>query len=158
DLVVANHADGRVALLAGGPDGLSLEEVNDSLALSNPTGLALGSVQNNGLDVYAATEGAEAPVLLVFSLGASSSQSSGSPGLTLLPLEQSSLPLIATLLNPYIDLNGANAESNGAQEATAVALVLSNTLTISLGQSISGNSVEHELEEIEGDVASAYDA
>ena len=57
DLVVANNADGRVALLAGGPQGLTLEQVNDSLDLLSPTGLALASLQNNSLEVYASTAG-----------------------------------------------------------------------------------------------------
>ena len=30
DLVVANNVDGRIALLTGGPEGLTLEQVNDS--------------------------------------------------------------------------------------------------------------------------------
>ena len=66
DLVVANNADGPVALLEGGPDGLTLEEVNNSLGGLSPTGLALASLQNNDLDLYAATEGQEAASLLVF--------------------------------------------------------------------------------------------
>ena len=64
DLVVANNADGRVALLAGGPQGLTVEEVNDSLDLLSPTGLALASLQNNNLEVYATTEGKETASLL----------------------------------------------------------------------------------------------
>lgn len=39
DLVVANNADGIVALVEGGPDGLTLGEVNNSLAGLGPTGL-----------------------------------------------------------------------------------------------------------------------
>ena len=49
-----------MALLAGGPDGLTLEEVNTSPDLLNPTGLALVSLHNNNLEVYATTEGEEA--------------------------------------------------------------------------------------------------
>ena len=87
DLVVANNADGRVALLAGGPQGLTLEQVNNSLDLLSPTGLALASLQNNSLEVYASTAGEEAATLLRFSLGGlgSSSSIAGGQALTLLP-------------------------------------------------------------------------
>ena len=121
DLVVANNADGRVALLAGGPQGLTLEEVNNSPDLLNPTGLALASLLNNNLEVYATTEGEEAASLLVFSLGglSTSSSTASGQGLTLLPLRDSSLPLIATLLTPFVDLNATEEEPGGPQEATA---------------------------------------
>ena len=157
DLVVANNADGRVALLAGGPEGLSIDEVN-SLELSNPTGLWPASIHNNELEVYAATEGVEAASLLMFSLGSASSSTSGSPGLTLLPLQESSLPLIATLLSPYINLNASEEESGGSQGLTAAVFALSNTLTISLGQGALGNTVEREQTEVAGEVASQNDA
>src|SRR5262249_1879572 len=57
DLVIANNGDGAVALLEGGPFGLSLVGVNNLLAGLGPTSLALKSQNNNELDVYAATEG-----------------------------------------------------------------------------------------------------
>ena len=47
DLVVANNADGRVALLEGSPDGLTLEAINNSLVGLGPTGLALASVNHD---------------------------------------------------------------------------------------------------------------
>ena len=80
DLVVANNADGRVALLAGGPQGLTLEQVNDSLDLLSPTGLALASLQNNSLEVYASTAGDESATLLRFSLGGLGGSSSTAGG------------------------------------------------------------------------------
>jgi len=150
DLVVANNADGRVALLAGGPQGLTLEEVNNSLDLLNPTGLALASLLNNNLEVYASTEGEEAASLLVFSLGGLSTSSSTASGqsLTLLPLRDSSLPLIATLLTPFVDLNATAEEPGGPREATAAVVALSTTTaTVSLGQGPFGNTVDHEDEE-----------
>ena len=90
--MVANNGDGRVAFLEGGPDGLTLLGVDKDLAIPNPTSLALASIDGNMLSVYAATEGLEAAVLLTFLAIPSAS------GLTLLPSEDVSLPLIATLL------------------------------------------------------------
>ena len=66
DLVVANNADGRVALLDGSPDGLTIEAINNALVGLGPTGLALASVHGNTLEFYASTEGDEAASLLVF--------------------------------------------------------------------------------------------
>ena len=159
DLVVANNADGRVALLAGGPQGLSLDEVENSPALLNPTGLALASFQNNNLEVYATTEGEEVASLLVFSLGVQDASSSTAIGqsLTLLPLRDSSLPLIATLLTPYVDLNATAEEPGGSQEANAAVVALSTTTAVSLGQGPLGNTVEHEDEEDAGEDATETD-
>jgi hypothetical protein len=135
DLVVANYVDGRVALLTGGPQGLTLAQVDDSLDLQNPTGLALASLQNNNLEVYAATAGQESATLLGFSLGGlgGSSSSRDSHALTLLPLSDSSLPLIATLLTPTLNLNATNEETSGSAQQVAAVVALATTAT-GLGQ------------------------
>jgi hypothetical protein len=154
DLVVANHADGQVALLAGGPHGLTVEEVNNSLDLLNPTGLALASLLNNHLEVYATTDGEEAASLLVFSLDGPSATSltTGGQSLTLLPLQESSLPLIATLSTPFVDPNATAEEPGGSPETTAATISVSTTTaTVSLGQGPFGNTVEHEDEDDSGE-------
>ena len=135
DLVVANNADGRVALLTGGPQGLTLAHVDDSLDLLNPTGLALASLQNNNLEVYAATAGQESATLLGFSLGGLGGSSSigGGQALTLLPLSDSSLPLISTLLTPTLNLNAPEEETSGLAQQAAAVVALTTTAT-SLGQ------------------------
>ena len=119
DLVVANNADGRVALLVGGPQGLTLEQVDDSLDHLSPTGLALAFLQNNNLDVYTSIAGEEEPNLLEFSLGGlgGSSSTAGGQALSLLPLSDFSLPLIATLLTPTVNLNTTEEEPGGSSEA-----------------------------------------
>jgi FG-GAP-like repeat len=136
DLVVANNADGRVALLAGGQTGLTLEQVNALPDLLSPTGLALASLQNNNLEVYASTAGDDAVAHLGFSLGAlggSSSTAGGGQALTLLPFGESSLPLIATLLTPSVNLNTTQEEPAGGTEGNAAVVALA-TATTSLGQ------------------------
>jgi hypothetical protein len=145
DLVIANNGDGRVALLEGTPDGLALEEVNNSLGGLSPTALALASIHDNDLDVYATTEGEETASLLVFSLSASSPVLGGS-GLTLVTLQESSLPLIATLQNSSTELNAAEGGPGAAQGETAVLAALTGTTAGSFGQSLFGKTVEHEAE------------
>ena len=72
------------AVLAGGPQGLSLDEVYNSFDSLNPTGLALAIfLNNNTLEVYATTEGEETASLLVFSLGVQGTSSSTASGQSL---------------------------------------------------------------------------
>ncbi len=149
DLVVANNADGAVALLAGGPEGLTVENVNSSLDLLSPTGLALASLQDNSLEVYASTAGSEAATLLGFSLGAlgGSLSTAGGQALTLLPLNDSSLPLIATLLTPLVNLNATEEEPGAPVEAnTAVTALIAATAT-SLGQGSFSRHVDADAED-----------
>ncbi len=157
DLVVANSADGRVSLLEGSLDGLVLEQVNNSLAGQSPTGLALASIHDNDLEVYASAEGAEAASLLLFSLSSASPVSSG-PSLTLLPLQEQSLPLIATLSYADIDLDSSAEESRAAQGATAAVVSLSAITSVSLGQGPFGRTVENTGPGEEGELTSEIDA
>ena len=146
DLVVANNGDGQVALLAGGPQGLSVEEVSRALDLLSPTGLAPASFQNDTLEVYATTEGQETASLLVFSLGGLDNPSAAAGGgLALLPLQESSLPLIATLLTPYVNFNQTETESVGAQATTST-----SAPAVSVGQGPFDHAVEPEEEEEDG--------
>ena len=131
DLIVANNANGRVALLEGGPDGLTVGSVNSSLAGLGPTGLALASIHDNELEFYAATEGQEAASLLVLFAPSTSSTALGGQGLTLLPLQESSLPLIATLLHTDVDLSASEGRS---AEGVAADLGTSGGTAVSLGQ------------------------
>jgi hypothetical protein len=135
DLVVANNADGKIALLTGGPQGLTLDQVDDSRDLLNPTGLALASLQNNNLEVYASTAGEANPIPLEFSLGGLGGPSTiaGGQALTLLTLSDSSLPLIATLLTPTLNLNATEEVPGGSPQETAAVVALATTAP-SLGQ------------------------
>ena len=153
DLVVANNADGSVALLQGTPLGLSVEEINSSLAGLNPTGLALASVHNDDVDIYATTAGDETASLLVFSLGSSSLVPSGS-SLTLFPSQETSLPLVATLFGTNVDLSASEGELAGQETAAALVALSTNTITVSLGQGSFRRSGEHDWETEEGQFAS----
>jgi hypothetical protein len=103
-------------------------------------------LQNDTLQVYAATEGLENASLLVFSLGGVVNASAAAGGgLALLPLQESSLPLIATLLTPFINLNQTETEAVGAQAVTS-----SSAPTASFGQGPLGHTVEPDEEEDDG--------
>jgi hypothetical protein len=147
DLVVANYADGRISLLAGSPQGLTLEQVSGSPELVSPTGLSLGASQNSSLEVYAANAGLEAAFPLGFSLESPTEVLSlaGSQALTLAPLNDMSIPLIASLLTPLVDLNATAQEPDGSPEAMALVVALSTTTTtMSLGQGAITVSIDGE--------------
>jgi len=63
----------------------------------------------------------------------------------LLPLQESSLPLIATLLTPFINLNQTETEALGPQAETS-----SSVPTTSFGQGPLGHTVEPDEEEYDG--------
>jgi hypothetical protein len=136
DLVVANNADGRVALLVGGPQGLTVEQVYSSPDLPNPTGLAAVLSPNNMLEVYASSAGNEAATLLGFSLGGLGGVSSttGGQALTLLALQNTPLPLIATLFTPSLNLNATEEGPSGSGEGNTATSASSTATTNSLGQ------------------------
>jgi hypothetical protein len=158
DLVVANNADGRVALLAGGPHGLTVEEVHNSGDLLNPTGLALASLLNNNLEVFATAEGQEAASVLVFSLGGlnTPSTTASGPSLTLLPPQDSSLPLIATLLPTVVEANATEGETGGPQVTPGFGAVTTTT-GVSLGQGPFSNADEHDDQVDDGELLSQAD-
>ncbi len=136
-LVVANNADGNIALLLGGENGLALSSVISAPGLPNPSALALASFNNDSMEFYATTDGAESATLLGFqleetgALSANSSASSISGAAQLLSLNETSLALIGTLLTFTIE---SPSESEQTAEAAAAQAAAS-------GPSSSGNTV-----------------
>jgi hypothetical protein len=63
DLLVANNGDGRVTLLLGGPDGLSVAESFSRADVPHPTALAL-TVVGEQTNIFVAEEGRESAFLL----------------------------------------------------------------------------------------------
>ena len=78
DLVVGNTADGHLALLMGGPDGLTLSQTMTSPAAPAPTGLSFAGVSDGVLSFYASTAGREAATALAFNLNPQESEA-GTP-------------------------------------------------------------------------------
>ena len=70
DLVVGNNADGRLSLLMGGSDGLSLSQTLYSPEAPAPTGLSFAGVSGDLLSFYVSTAGREAAMNLTFDLAA----------------------------------------------------------------------------------------
>jgi hypothetical protein len=141
DLIVTS-ADGRVELLKGSRDGLLPDEFNNSLAGLNPNALALASIHHDDVEFYAVFEGQESASLFDFSLQGSSPL--GESGLALFPLQEQSLPLIATFLGTNVDLSATEVEPSETQGMTAALVALSTSTTaVSLGQGPDRKAVDH---------------
>src|SRR5262249_54918652 len=105
DLVVGNSGDGVLALFEGGPDGLFLISAETQPNLPEPTALALPALSGGQVQFYAATAGREAVELVALSLGIQTEANApfGPPPavetiVQLVPLHETSLPLVATVL------------------------------------------------------------
>ncbi len=110
DLLVAHNGDGAVALLFGEQGGLGLRALQSLGDLAHPTALALARVTGGELDVYMTGEDAEAVQRLSFVLDfgpiALAQVDRGLPlgggreqVADLLPLEDTTLAVVATLLS-----------------------------------------------------------
>ena len=113
DLVVGNAGDGELALFEGGPDGLSLTSAATEPNLPDPTALAFSALTGGQVQFYAATAGRESAELVALSLGIETGpiSPSGAPSAAiavaqLVPLHESSLPLVATVLTLTITVSG----------------------------------------------------
>jgi len=140
-LVVANNGDGTLALFEEGPDGLSLTSAASDPNVPNPTALAF-SVKTGGEWLF--TAGGESAEVVALSLVIETAPISWSAGLAsenalaqLVPLNESSLPLVATVLTLTIAVSGDELNLGLVEaEAIAVAAFLPGT-GISVGQGLS---------------------
>jgi hypothetical protein len=160
DLVVANNADGALALFEGGPEGLTLFSTETMPELPSPTALAFAALSGGQIQFYAATEGREAAVLVELSLtgesGLPSAASALSPSIPenvaqLVPVSESSLALVGSLLivtleSPASELSVSSAEIAAATGTGALAAGPS-----AVGQSLVGRG-ENGLGEGTGDL------
>ena len=141
-------------MLDGSPDGLTIEAINNALvglgrpgwlwrrSMATPSNLRLHRRRRGRL---AARVRIERPVPVI-----------KLPGLTLLPLQESSLPLIATLLGTKF-IQTHPTRSPAPQAETAALIGLSSTTVVSLGQGPFGNSPRYDLEGNDGLLARAND-
>jgi hypothetical protein len=144
DLVVGNAGDGTLALFAGGPDGLGLMSATTEPNLPDPTALAFSALTGGQVQFYAATAGREAAELVALSLGieteATSQLTAAAPlniVAQLVPLHESSLPLVATVLTLTIPVSGVELNLGlFEEEAVTVAAFLPGS-GIAVGQGLS---------------------
>ena len=103
----ATRGDGALALFEGGADGLSLMSVENEPNLPSPTALAFSTLTGGQVEFYAATAGRESAELVSLSLGFETSPAIGPSALSpspstvvqLVSLRDTSLPLVATVLD-----------------------------------------------------------
>jgi parallel beta-helix repeat protein len=147
DLVVGNGGDGALALFEGGPQGLSLSSTEFNPDLPSPSSLAFTGVAGGQVQFFAATEGREAAVLVALSLtgtsGASTSPSAITPVIPesvaqLVPLQESSLALVGTLLVVTIETPVGELSETTAQTGTALSPASASAAAVALGQSVVG--------------------
>ncbi|MFI5454651.1 MAG: FG-GAP-like repeat-containing protein [Isosphaerales bacterium] len=144
DLVVGNGGDGVLSLFEGGPGGLGLTSAATEPNLPDPTALAFSALTGGQVQFYAATAGHESAELVAMSLGIDTAPISSStatpvanPVAQLVPLSESSLPLVATVLTLTIAVPGDELNLGLAEtQATAVAAFLPGT-GVSVGQGLS---------------------
>ena len=144
DLVVGNAGDGEFDLFQGGPDGLTLAAATTDSNVPDPTALAFSTVTGGQVQFYAATAGRESAELVSLSLGietgttgSSGGTQTGNQGAQLVALNETSLPLVATVLTLTITVSGNELNLALVEtEAIAVAAFLPGT-GISLGQGLS---------------------
>ena len=143
NLIVANNNDGHLALLEGGAEGLILADIQENPEVPNPTALAFSSFIGDQVEFYAATEGREAATLLTFLLGGEtgSPDTSPAPGgiaqvAQLLPLSDSSLPLITTLLILTIETSTAEIPQGATDAEAAEAVSFLPVTPVTVGQSL----------------------
>ena len=145
DLVVGNAGDGELALFAGGPGGLGLAAAASEPNLPDPTALAFSALTGGQVQFYAATAGRESAELVALSLGfdtglssLSAASFSASSVAQLVPLSESSLPLVATVLTFTITVSG-DEFNLGLAEAEA-AFLPGTGATVGQGISSQGGS------------------
>jgi hypothetical protein len=164
DLVVGNTGDGALALFEGGPEGLSLFSTAEEPNLPDPTALAFSALTGGEVQFYAATAGRESAELVALSLSFQLETTSNPPGggstvietvmgsslllalppstatVQLVALNETSLPLVATVLT--LTISGAGAELDPAlveTEAIGVVATVAGPAT-SAGQGLVSTS------------------
>jgi hypothetical protein len=162
NLLVGNTGDGVLALFNGTPEGLTLHSAQSVPGLRDASGLLVSTVSGREIQFFVLTSqpqglvATEGPFVVVLSNpvsgvpqffgpvsvssppSGSARASQGSSGVAqLVPLQESSLALIGTLLPLTIEATASGLASAGETQAVA-ALVPSATAPASLGQSLLG--------------------
>ena len=138
DLVVGNSGDGVLALFEGSEQGLTLTSKTNS-DLVGLTALTFSALTGGQIQFYAATAGREVPTLVDLSLGRETQPPPSTNNLAqLVPLQQSSLAVVGTLLVTMIESPGAEVNLSPAETETTTALAFSLATPVSVGQGTPG--------------------
>ena len=148
DLVVGNTGDGVLSLFEGSEAGLNLMSTQTNPNLPSPTDLAFSALSGGQVEFYAATSGREAASLVALSLsGETLAQTESGTSLSavnnvaqLVPLQESSLALVASLLTLTVSPTDGEQSALSAQSESAVSVAAPPGSSASLGQSVSGQS------------------
>jgi len=145
NLVVGNGGDGVLALFEGSEQGLTLTYSETNPDLPSPTALAFSALTGGQIQFYAATAGREAATLVTLSLSDTTQPEAAalpSPSTNnlaqLVPLQQSSLAVVGTLLVTTIESPGAEVNLSAAETETTTALAFSLATPVSVGQGTPG--------------------
>ena len=145
NLVVGNGGDGVLALFEGSEQGLTLTSSETNPDLPSPTALAFSGLTGGQIQFYAATAGREAATLVDLSLGGEAQSEAAalpSPSTNnlaqLVPLQQSSLAVVGTLLVTMIESPGAEVNLSPVETETTTALAFSLATPVSVGQGTPG--------------------
>ena len=114
NLVVGNGGDGVLALFEGSEEGLTLTSSETNPDLPSPTALAFSALTGGKIQFYAATAGREGATLVDLPLDLSLGGETQPPPPTnnlaqLVPLQQSSLAVVGTLLVTMIESPGGKS-------------------------------------------------
>jgi hypothetical protein len=139
DLVVGNGGDGVLALFEGSEQGLTLTSSETDPDLPSPTALAFSALTGGQIQFYAATAGREAATLVTLSLDAETQPPPPTNNLAqLVPLQQSSLAVVGTLLVTTIVSPAAEVDSSLVETEATTALAFSLATPVSVGQGTPG--------------------
>jgi hypothetical protein len=143
DLVVGNGGDGVLALFEGSNQGLTPTSTETSPDLPSPSALVYAGVGGGEVQFYGATVGSEAAALVALSVGGEIGPlpaPAGSATLVvaqLMPIQESSLALVGTLLIATIEPQGGEAHLGAVEsEAEALALSTSSAAPLGVGQAL----------------------
>ena len=122
-LLVANTADGHLALFLGGPNGLDLSQTFDVSGLPHPTALTMDTSGS----IFGGTEGIEAAIPVILGYGASGSGTTGGSAMPIVvpepadqqvaflqPLGESSFAMVTTLLSMPGEMMNAEGAATSA--------------------------------------------
>jgi hypothetical protein len=159
-LVVGNNEDGVLALLLGGPDGLSLASTMSEPDVPSPTALVFSALTGGQVQFFAASAGREEAIPLTFDLGVVAIPEPAPPpppGVAqLVPLRESSLSLVGTLLVLSVQTPGGESEPAPGESVASTAVVLLTGPAPSAGQSLvaQGGSEAFQDDDLEAPVDS----